>query len=302
MSLHRVCVLAVAVGLCAVVASASNLGVFNGVADNETGQYGYYYEVTGGLFPTGTTPNGNAATGGTISFITDTLDMGYPFIDTWVKDSWFSDVSSIALTMMDGSNIVYDNNGIETGTYGDYYNEGGSHGTDGLYVGYSMANNYDWIYAGYFLIQTPTTVTSLTGFFAPFTPSAYDFQFNSPEIAYNMNIWSNVPNELLPTNTGSFTGNVFSSNTSPGVFSISDTGVARTYTDGTPPDDIYSLTYTLSTPMTLQPGIYWFSSDADIVPEPGSFPLLGAGLAALCLIVRRARGRLRPTLPTSYGS
>jgi len=106
-------------------------------------------------------------------------------LDVWHKDGWFSDVDSIALTMKDGSTTVYDNNGIEAGTYGDYYTEGGSHGymgRDGLYVGYSMSNNWDSIYAGYLLIENPTTITSLTGFFAPGLPSSGGFQFSSPFI------------------------------------------------------------------------------------------------------------------------
>ena len=139
--------------ICAVVAvililnNCSFAALFNGAGDNETDQLGYYYIITGGLFPTGTTPNGASSSGGTFRYLTDDPAWGYS-IDTWHKDGWFSDNAGFALTMKNGSSLVYNNNGIENGTYGDYYNSNGSHGLDGLYRGYSMSNNWDWIYAG----------------------------------------------------------------------------------------------------------------------------------------------------------
>lgn len=55
-------------------------------------------------------------------------------------------------------------------------------------------------------------------------------------------------------------------------------------------DDIMYLTYTLDAPITLPAGEYWFSHDAEIVPEPASvvvWSLLGMGLAAVCVWRRK---------------
>jgi hypothetical protein len=148
--------------ICAVVTvilifnGQSFAALFNGAGDNETDTLGYYYIITGGLFPTGTTPNGDNASGGTFRFLTDDTAWGNT-IDAWGKDDWFSDNAGFALTMKNASSLVYNNNGIENGAYGDYYNENGSHGDHGLYRGYSMSNNWDWIYAGYFKLTEATT-------------------------------------------------------------------------------------------------------------------------------------------------
>ena len=253
---------------------------FNGAGDNETDAFGNYYIITGGLFPTGTTPNGDNASGGTFRFLTDDPAWGYT-IDTWQKDDWFSDNAGFALTMKSGNSIVYNNNGIETSTYGDYYNAHGSHGLDGLYRGYSMSNNWDWIYAGYFKLTQATTIDTVIGYFdgngGAADPVAFD-PFSS-NIGYRMNIWSNVTGNLLPTNTGGFNGDVFTSDTAQGSFTVSDTGVVRVMPDDST-DPIYRLTYTLNTPITLQAGEYWFSHDAVVIPAPGAILLgsIGAGL------------------------
>jgi hypothetical protein len=191
---------------------------------------------------------------------------GYP-IDGWQKDDWFTDNAGFALTLKNGQSIVYDNNGIEDGTYGDYYDASGSHGIHGLYRGYSMSNNWDWIYAGYFKITQTTKFDQIIGYFDPNGSSADLAPFNpySPAIRYRMNIWSNVSGDLLPVNTGSFTGDVFSTDIIQGSFSWGNTGVDRVY-PGVPgfPENIYRLVFTLKKPITLQPGIYWFSHDASI--------------------------------------
>jgi hypothetical protein len=272
---------------------ASAAITFDQKADNQTDQYGYYYIITGGKFPTGTTPNGDNASGGTFRFLTDDPAWGYP-IDIWHKDDWFSDNAGFALTLKNGSSTVYDNNGIEDATYGDYYDAQGSHGTHGLYRGYSMSNNWDWIYAGYFKLASATTFDTIIGYFdgnggaldpVPFNPQ-------NPAIAYRMNIWSNVANDLLPVNTGSFRGDVLTSDTSSGSFAVSFTGVNRIMANNST-DPIWRLTYKLDAPVTLQAGVYWFSHDASIVPEPVSLlQFMGLGFLAIGYGgFRRFRGR-----------
>ena len=255
-------------GLSAVTLSTP----FNGAPDNQVDRLGYYYTISGGKFPTGPSPNGNNASGGTFRFLTDDPAQPYP-VDQWQKDDWFSDNAGFALTLRNAGAIVYDNNGIEDGTYGDYYDASGSHGLDGLYRGYSMANNFDWIYAGYFRLTAPTTVDQLIGYFDPNGGSGDTFPFDpaSPAIRYRMNIWSNVSGDLLPVNTGSFAGDVFSTDSASGSFSWGDTGVDRVYpTVPGFPEAIYRLVFTLDTPMTLPAGTYWFSHDASIRPTATS--------------------------------
>lgn len=265
----QIAVLALAVvGLTTVPTFAAV--VFNGGPENEIDALGYYYVITGGKFPTGTTPNGDNASGGTFRYITDDPAWGYP-IDVWHKDDWFAENASVAVTLKNGATTVYDNNGIEDGTYGTYYDATGlskSASKPGLYRGYSMSNNYDWIYAGYLKLTSETTITQLIGYF----DENSGFDRNSPLVQYRMNIWSNIVDDLLPTNTGSFRGDIFSSDTTAGVFATSDSGVDRIFGDdySNVHDDIFRLTYTLATPLVLPAGEYWFSHDATVTPEPAS--------------------------------
>lgn len=148
-----------------------------------------------------------------------------------------------------------------------------------------MSNNYDWVYAGYFLITEPTTVDELIGYY----DENSGFDSDNPNVRYRMNIWSNVDGDLLPTNTGSFTGDVFSSDTTSGTFTWGDSGVDRVFgvDYGSMTDDIYYLRYTLDNPMTLQPGVYWFSHDAIVVPVPGVLILTGLGAGFVGWLRRR---------------
>jgi hypothetical protein len=274
--------------ICGLLVSHACASIFNGGPDYQDDSHGYYYAVSGGLFPTGTTPNGDNASGGTFRFVTDEPAWGYP-TDAWQKDDWYSDNAGIALTLRNAGSIVYDNNGLEpdaaTAADPNYYLTPGH----GAVVAYGMSNNFDWIYAGYFKLLTPTTITSLTAYFVysglATDPITAGFDPNDPAIAFNMNIWSNVAGDL-PKNTGSFNGDVFTSDASPGTFSWSDTGYDRAGT--TSHQDIYRLTYDLGSPLTLDAGVYWFSSDAEITPEPTTL-LIWGGLALGAFCVARKR-------------
>ncbi len=272
------------------VCGLAEAALFNGQGQYQADQYGYYYIVTGGKFPTGTAPNGSRASGGTFRYLTDDPAWGYS-IDTWHKDGWFSDNAGFALTLKNAGSVVYDNNGLEDGSYGDYYDAGGSHGIHGLYRGYSMSNNFDFIYAGYFKLEQTTTIDTLIGYFDANGSSTDPVPFdpNSPSIAYQMNIWSNVAGDLLPKNTGSFNGDVFSSDTVSGVFSVSNTGVNRVMPDASL-DPIWRTTLTLDTPITLGPGEYWFNHNAVITPEPASL-IIWSVVGGLGLIAARLRRR-----------
>ncbi len=93
--------------ICAVIGSilllvtVTKAAEFNGVADNERDDLGYYYVITGGKFPTGNIPNGDNASGGTLRFINDEPAWGYP-INVWNKDDWFPQNASLALTFKNG--------------------------------------------------------------------------------------------------------------------------------------------------------------------------------------------------------
>ena len=275
-----------------LVSSALQAAPFNGAGDNQTDAYGYYYIITGGKFPTGSSPNGDNASGGTMRYLVDDPAWGgYP-LGQWQKDDWFTDNAGFALTLKSGETTVYDNNGIEDGTSGDYYNANGSHDLHGLYRGYSMSNNFDWVYAGYFKVTEATTFDTIIGYFDANGGASDAVPFNpaNPAIGFRMNIWSNVTGDLLPTNTGSFSGDVFCTDSTAGKFSQSYTGVSRVMPDNST-DPINRLVYTLGTPVTLQPGTYWFSHDCTVpVPEPAFFQM-GAllGMSGLGLLGLRRR-------------
>ena len=278
-------------GLILAVSGTAMAAAFNGVSENQVDAVGYYYIITGGKFPTGNIPNGNngsSANGGTFRFVTDdpvVWERPVAQSGVWQKDDWFPENAGFAVTLKNGASIVYDNNGIEDNSYGNYYDATGlaaSADKPGLYRGYSMSNNYDWIYAGYFKIETETTVTELIGYF----DENSGFDRNASYVSYRMNIWSNINGDLLPTDTGGFDGDVFSSDTTSGTFTTSDTSVDRIFGDdySNMHDDIFRLTFVPDTPLVLQAGEYWFSHDA-VIPEPVTMGLLAMG--GLALLRRR---------------
>jgi hypothetical protein len=256
------CTVFVTVLLFALVSWAAD---FDGQADNQIDSLGWYYAITGGRFPNGQTYNGDNASGGTFRFLLDDPAWGYP-IQNWRKDDWFPENAGLALTMKYEDSVVYDNNGIEEGDPDAFYHEDTNANLAGLYRGYCMSNNWDWIYSGYFKLNSPTTIDTIIGYF----DCVAGLDPDSPHIAYRMNIWSSIPDGagLIPA-VNSFTGDVFSTDSTSGTFSWSDTEVDRYYSGWPAPhtDDIFRLVFGLDEPITLQPGEYFFSHDAVITAQ-----------------------------------
>lgn len=245
---------------------------------------GFYLLLGAGKFPNGQAKNAIGVTRSAVAFLHETPEIwGQDGFGQWTHNSHlgqpFAATSGLALTLMSGGAILYDNNGIEDGSHAGYYDNGNGGVPDadkpGLWEWYSMSNNLNAVFAGYFRLTQWTTFDRIIGYFDGNGNSELPFD---PENAYNrfrMNIWSNGAGDF-PALAG-FTGNVLSSDSTPGVFEFSPTQVERVFSDGFR-DRIYRMVYTLETPITLEPGEYWFSHDT-AVPEGMSSPATTQGRA-----------------------
>lgn len=265
---HPVIVFFAGVAVLGLAAALPDYYPFDGQADNMEDVY--YYTITGGIFPTGTIPNGDNASGGTFRFILDEPAWGGYALNVWNKDDWFPQNAGLALTILRGNTSLYDNNGLEDGSGADFYdNTGKPPYIPGLYRAYNMTNNWDWVYATYFKLDSPTTFDRLIGYFdgngtvdGPFDPL-------SPTISYRMNIWTaaNTGGTTWMPAVASFTGNAFCSDTIAGVFTPSYTGIDRIFpeVDGSSHDPIWRVEFQLAKSFTLPAGVYFFSHSAIVV-------------------------------------
>ncbi len=239
--------------------------LYNGVEDNGTNAFGWYYIITGGKTPLGYggTRNGDNASGGTFRFVTDSPAYLYYPVDVWQKDDWFTYNFSFGLSLLNGSTLVFDDTGIPDNTIpysGKYYwntSLGGPPSDAGCYRGFAMSNDWDWIYAGYFPVVGPTTFDTIVGYFDG--DGIERFQPLSRNVRYRFNIWTE-DGSLLPTATGKFTGDVLSSDTVDSTVTVEPTGINRIPPSGVP-DPIWKVTFKLKNPVTLPAGNYYFSHD-----------------------------------------
>jgi len=256
-----------------VGAEESQNGVFVRTLPN-----GFYWTITAGQAQNGLELNGESGASSVLAFRhDDTRQWGQIGLRQWSKDTGlatvFRDVKGIALTLKNGGQIVFDNNGLESGnTRGYYDNRGGGPDSQkpGLVSMFSNSTRSPLVMAGAFRVTQAMTVTEVIGYFeGPSLLRAYPF---FPENFFNqfrMNIWSNTTGNL-PRETGDFSGDVFSSDRTAGKFGFGTTGVSKVFQNGVS-QQIYWLRYELERPIVLEPGLYWFSHDV-AVPKLGANP------------------------------
>lgn len=242
-------------------------------------QLGFYYAILGGKPVAGQTLNGVSGAGSALAFReSDDVTWGTgPGFNAWTDltglSSLYSSVTGTAITLLNGKSVVYDNNGLETASYGTFYNNTGGPADaqkPGLSDVYSMSNYFPNVYSGYFKLAQSTTITQMTGYFDAGGFLSLPFDPANPYVKYRMNIWS-MASGNLPKETGGYVGDVFSSDTTAGTFAYSQTGVNMISSTTTNlPKPIYRLSYTLSTALTLPAGEYWFAHDASVRTAPAA--------------------------------
>lgn len=241
-------------------------------------QLGLYHSLLGGKAVPGETWNGVSGANSALAYQqSDVATWGTNGLNAWTNNtglgSQYSAVSGLAMTLLNGNAIVYDNNGIENNTYGSFYdNTNGTANSQkpGLSDLFSMSNYFPLVFAGHFHLAQAATVTTMIGYFDALGQLNLPFDPNNSCVQYRMNIWSNTTGPL-PRTTGGFIGDVFSSDTAGGTFGFADTGVklvSNSAADASKP--IYRLTYRLASPLTLPAGDYWFSHDASVRPQPAA--------------------------------
>ncbi len=252
---------------------------------------GFYYEILANSSPVQLSLNGISGFSSALATRQNVLDFWGPNgFNAWTKETGLPDlfepIRGVAISLQSNGSIVYANNGIERGDGSFYNNKGG--GDDrlapGLLTTYSMSNHFDFVAGGFFRLGQATTFDAIMGYFDGNGDKNLPFDPASPFIKYRMNIFSNVPSSLnSPRETGSFRGDVWSSDTASGTWSWSYTGVDRIFnttptlvSDPTRRDDpIFRLVYKLDKPVTLPAGDYWFNHDAT-VPVVGAYGFTSA--------------------------
>jgi uncharacterized protein (TIGR03437 family) len=192
-------------------------------------QLGFYEALLGGKAVSGQSLNGVSGSNSALAFRhSDQLTWGATGLNSWTDitglDSGFSVVSGLAMTLLNGTAVVYDNSGLDTNSFGNFYNNAtGSADASkpGLTDLFSMSNYFPLVFAGYFKLSAATTVTTLNGYFDASGNAALPFDPANPYVQYRMNIWNNVNGPPLPGETGNFVGSVFSSDRTPGAFTYS---------------------------------------------------------------------------------
>lgn len=239
-------------------------------------QLGFYSSLLGGKAVAGQTLNGVSGATSALAFRqSDPLTWGSVGLNAWTDNtglgSQYSIATGVAMTLRNGTSIVYDNNGIETGTMGTFYNNTNGPADSqkpGLSDLYSMSNYFPLTFAGYFKLAQSTTITELIGYFDTLDNLNLPFDPLNEYVLYRVNIFSNATG-TVPKETGNFTGDVLSSDTAKGTFSFSDTGVKiLSSIPNDIPKPLYRLSYVLASPVTLPAGEYWFSHDASIRSQP----------------------------------
>ncbi len=234
---------------------------------------GFYYVYSGGKFPNGQTRNGVPGPNSAIAFRhEDPPVWGEEGFLRWTLNTtmqpYHDAASGLALTLMNGDVIVYDNNGIETGEFGNYYDNSSGAESDtakaGLWEWYSNVNNDYAIFASYFKLEEETTFDRIIGYFDYNGRAELRFDPDNIYNTYRMNIWS-MGGDGRPA-TDEVVGDVFTSSATPGSFEYSQTAAARVFSTGAR-DEIYRMVYTLNEPVTLEAGEYWFAHDL-MVPKP----------------------------------